>query len=87
MDTKKRCQSCGMAVTEGYYGTEIDGVTTSDEYCKFCYQNGVFTQADLSMEDMIELSIHNMTEDLRIPLERASTLARTTIPLLKRWQH
>ena len=74
MDDKKRCQSCGMPLAEGYYGTQVDGDATHDEYCKFCYQNGSFTRPDLTLEDMIQLSVTNMTQDLKIPEELKGTV-------------
>jgi hypothetical protein len=85
MDTKKRCQSCGMPLGDENYGTEFDGVTTSEVYCKMCYERGTFTRPDLTLEEMIALSIHNMSEDLRMPPDQAATLARTVIPKLSRW--
>lgn len=85
MDTKQRCQSCGMPVGDGSFGTELDGITTSEEYCKFCYEQGTFTRPDLTMEEMIALSIHNMSEDLKMPPDQAATLARSVIPTLARW--
>lgn len=85
MDSKKRCQSCGMPLGDGFYGTELDGVTTTEEYCKFCYTQGVFTRPDLSMDEMIALSIHNMSEELKMPPDQAATLARSVIPTLRRW--
>lgn len=87
MDNKKRCQSCGMPLAEGYYGTLIDGISSNDEYCKFCYQNGSFTRPDLTLEDMMQLSVDNMTHDLKIPEEKALKLALSIIPHLKRWQN
>lgn len=87
MTDKKRCQSCGMPIDEGFYGTELDGVTTSELYCKFCYENGAFTQPDLTLEEMIAMSIHNMSEDLKMAPDQAATLARSVIPKLSRWSH
>lgn len=76
-----------MPLGDGNYGTELDGVTTSEEYCKMCYERGVFTRPDLSLEEMIALSIHNMSEELRMPPDQAATLARSVIPKLARWSH
>lgn len=87
MDTKKRCQSCGMPLADGFYGTEYDGVTTNEEYCKLCYERGVFTRPDLTLEEMIALSIHHMSEELRMPPHQAAALARSVIPTLARWKH
>lgn len=44
MDDKPRRQSCGMPLgAPGYFGTEVDG-TENKEFCKFCFQNGNFTE-------------------------------------------
>jgi len=85
MDQKQRCQSCGMPLGNGFFGTEIDG-SGSSEYCKFCYQKGMFTEPDLTMDEMIAMSVKNMTEDLHFPKEKAERLANDFIPQLKRWQ-
>lgn len=67
-------------------GTNGDG-SPSDQYCSFCFQNGGFTQPDLKVEDMIRMSIENMTgDDLRMPLDRATELAHRIIPILARWK-
>ena len=36
MDDKARCQSCGMPLDIGFYGTNSDG-TGNMEYCKLCF--------------------------------------------------
>lgn len=54
------CQSCGMPMNnQEEHGTEADG-TFSQRYCTYCYQNGVFTSGDTTVEEfaqkMIEVS-------------------------------
>lgn len=67
-------------------GTNADG-TASDTYCSFCFAGGKFTQPDLTVNDMIRMSIENMTgDDLRMPLDRATELANRVIPTLGRWK-
>lgn len=87
MDNKIRCQSCGMPLSAefGNLGTNADGTTTS-EYCSFCFQSGAFTNPDQTLEEMIQSSIENMTQDLQMPFEQASNLANSFIPTLRRWQ-
>ena len=87
MDDKPRCQSCGMPLSEsfGNYGTTGDGSTTS-EYCMFCYKNGAFTLPNQTLEEMIQSSIENMTQDLRMTVEKATELANGVIRKLRRWQ-
>ena len=87
MDDKIRCQSCGMPLSAdfGNLGTNADG-TKTDEYCSFCFQNGVFTAPDQTLEEMINSSIENMTADLNMTAEKAAELANSVIPKLRRWQ-
>lgn len=85
MDDKLRCQSCGMPLADGFFGTFKGGAETQ-EFCKFCYQEGEFLQPELTVEDMIQMSIDNMTQDLSMPEEKAQKLAQTFIPNLKRWK-
>jgi Putative zinc ribbon domain len=49
------CQSCGMPMSrdENGGGTEMDGTTRSIEYCSHCYRNGMFTEPDLTVDDVI----------------------------------
>lgn len=86
MDDKARCQSCGMPLGEGFYGTEADGLPSS-EYCKFCYQNGSFVDSTMTVEKMIALSIDNMVNDLKMSEEQAEKLANEFVPKLGRWKH
>ncbi|NNF00788.1 MAG: transcriptional regulator [Pyrinomonadaceae bacterium] len=88
MDEKKRCQSCGMPLSEefGNFGKETDGSANS-EFCSFCYQNGGFVNPDQTLEEMIESSIENMTgSEVDMPLEKAIELANSFIPTLRRWK-
>lgn len=87
MDDKTRCQSCGMPLSKefGNSGTNADG-TTTDEFCVFCFANGDFTNPNQTLEEMIASSVENMTSDLQMPLERATELAYSFIPTLRRWQ-
>lgn len=85
MDTSNRCQSCGMRLSEGFFGTETDG-SFSSEYCKFCYAQGVFTNPNMTVEEMIASSVDNMVNQVKLPKEQAEQLANDVIPHLKRWK-
>ncbi len=66
------------------FGTNLNG-THSTEYCQFCFQQGAFTQPSFTLQKMIELSVSNMTGELKMPQEKAQELANAVIPKLKRW--
>lgn len=80
------CQSCGMPLQkEEDYGTNADG-SKNDGYCHYCFQNGQFTQPDITMDEMIQIVIGNMVAMKIMPTAQAKELANTYIPQLKRWQ-
>jgi hypothetical protein len=87
MDNKNRCQSCGMPLSEtfGNLGTNKDNTNTL-EYCNICFKNGDFTNLNQTLDEMIQSSIENMTREQNMPTERATELANSFIPTLKRWQ-
>jgi hypothetical protein len=85
MDDKPRCQSCGMPLGDGFYGSNADG-SESQEYCKFCFQDGVFTDEGLTVDDMIEKSADHMTKEQGFEAREARDLATGVIPSLKRWK-
>lgn len=75
-----------MPLSEGFYGSNADG-SENDDYCKFCYQNGAFTEPDLTLEQMIKKSVDYMRrKDLKLEEEQAEVLANAMIPPLKRWR-
>jgi hypothetical protein len=79
------CQSCGMPlIKEADIGTNSDG-SSSKDYCRFCFQNGDFTNPNLTMEEQIEKGIE-ISKKMWIPEEKAREIANNTIPKLKRWQ-
>lgn len=84
MNEKIRCQSCGMVLAPGFYGTETDG-SQNMTFCKFCYRDGGFTNPGETLQSMIEKSINNMTSELSLPRDEAEKLAHAFIPKLKRW--
>ncbi len=85
LDNTARCQSCGMPLGQSFYGTTSEGLPAL-EYCKFCYQNGAFTEPDIHIDQMLKRSVDNMVgQNLATP-EQAQGLAQSTIPHLKRWR-
>ena len=85
MDTKDHCQSCGMPLGEGLYGTNADGSPNHD-YCKYCYRNGEFTEPELSREDVIAKSIKYMMTEKHLDYNEASRQTSEYISSLRRWQ-
>lgn len=79
------CQSCGMPLSKDPQvgGRESDG-GKSKEYCSFCYQNGQFTEPNLTVEQMIEKCQGKMRE-MKIPNFIVNSAAKR-IAKLKRWQ-
>ena len=56
------CQSCGMPMQKDEdFGTNADG-SKNEEYCKFCFVNGEFTEPDITMDQMIEKVVGIMVQ-------------------------
>lgn len=85
MEERIRCQSCGISLGEGYFGTNEDG-SQNDLYCTFCFQKGTFIEPDLALDDMITKSVEHMTRELSLTPEKARELAEETLPKLSRWR-
>jgi hypothetical protein len=80
----KQCQSCGMPLKEGEQsGTEADG-SKSLKYCHFCYENGKFTQPDMTLEGMKEFTDKMLKEKGWITPLR--WMAKMQLPKLERWK-
>jgi len=82
---KLRCQSCGMPLTNGFFGTNKNK-SLNEEYCKYCFQLGKFTKPKLKRQDAVDSSIEHMILELKLNREEAEFLANKTIPSLKRWK-
>lgn len=79
----KECQSCGSSFGDRTAGSNADR-TKSIEYCKRCYQDGSFTEPDISLEQMIK-KVDGKLKAWWIPsFLRRIRLRR--IPKLKRWK-
>ena len=46
------CNSCGRPIVKEDYGTNKDGSLNPD-FCIDCYQNGEYTEPDITLEEMI----------------------------------
>lgn len=82
---KAVCQSCGMPMSQDPQGggTNADG-SLSSEYCSYCYQNGAFTQPDITAEAMRE-QVKEKLKEYKIPSILRTHFTRN-IPKLKRWK-
>lgn len=85
MEEQKYCQSCGMPMTDEILGTEKDG-SDSEDYCKFCYENGEFLQ-DFTMAEMIEFCIPLVVANSDMDEQSVSVMLNKFIPQLKRWKN
>lgn len=80
------CQSCGMPMDNPEcFGTDEREMKIND-YCIHCYENGKFTDPNITKEEMIDLVIDIMIEKTKISENQAGQIARSFIPTLKRWK-
>ncbi len=87
MECKNYCQCCGMPMgeTKELYGMNADG-TKSEDYCRYCYENGEFT-SDETMDEMIESCIvHVVENNPGMTEDEARTMMKGFFPTLKRWR-
>ncbi len=86
MDDKIRCQSCGMPLGDDpvNWGTKAD-LSPASEYCRFCYQEGAFTNPGQTVDEMVESSIAFMTSDLGFERAQAEKMSNEVIRGLGRW--
>lgn len=84
MEAQKFCQSCTMPIDNPEdRGTEKDA-SKSDTYCKYCYQNGAFTDPDMTLQKMQETASAEMKkQQLSADIIRQSL---EMLPHLKRWK-
>lgn len=84
---ERYCQSCGMPMEASgeLYGTNADG-SKNEDYCRYCFHNGVFT-ADCTMEEMIEFCVpHMASADSKLTEDEARNMMKKFFPTLKRWK-
>ncbi|HEY8344343.1 MAG TPA: zinc ribbon domain-containing protein [Bacillota bacterium] len=87
MTGRKFCQSCAMPLTEeSQFGTNADG-TKNEDYCVYCYKDGVFISEQATMKEMIEFCIPHTLQAGVYPDENTARAAmKEFFPKLKRWQ-
>lgn len=80
------CQSCGMPMENPEdFGTNKDKSSNSD-YCHFCFQNGKFTEPDITKEQMISRVAGFMAQLQDVERSHARKVAEYVIAKLERWQ-
>ncbi len=80
------CQSCGMPIEKpDDFGTGAGGFRIND-YCHYCFQNGEFTEPNISMQAMIDKCVGIIAQQGIMPEAQATALMAEVIPKLKRWQ-
>ena len=65
------------------FGTHADG-SQSNEFCRYCFENGRFTEPDITMEGMIEKCV-NIMKQMQVP-DAQIEQTKAFIPMLKRWR-
>lgn len=66
-------------------GTESDG-RPSGEYCRYCYQNGRFTE-ELTMDEMIDRAVPFLVNGpMKMEESAARAMMKSQLPNLKRWE-
>lgn len=86
---QKFCQSCGMPLTDKFYGTNANN-SKNEDYCSYCFENGKFTK-ECTMEEMIEhcaqfLDEYNKDADNKLTKADAVAQMRLHFPEMKRWK-
>ncbi len=84
MEPKLFCQSCTMPIDRiEDRGTEKDG-SKSSEYCKYCYQNGKFTDPGMTLEKM-KNNVNLQMKRMDLP-EKVLQQSLEKLSGLKRWK-
>jgi hypothetical protein len=80
------CQSCGMPLSRDAQGggTNADG-TRSTEYCSSCFENGRFTEPNISIYEMMT-KVEQKLRAMHLPRAQALKFV-ADIPKLQRWGH
>ena len=80
------CQSCGMPLEKPEdFGIGANGFRIND-YCHYCFENGAFTEPNITTQAMIDKCVGIMAEQGIMLETQAKALMTKVIPELKRWQ-
>jgi hypothetical protein len=64
-------------------GTEKDG-SRKKYYCKYCYENGQFTNPQITLEEM-KTRVKSKMEEMKLDADTIG-MAVSSLPNLKRWR-
>jgi len=66
-------------------GTNTDQ-STSSIYCSFCYRDGEFLDAGITLQEKIEKNVQIAVAKMHIPESEARAMAERVLPMLERWR-
>lgn len=79
------CQSCGMPMKiDSDFGINADG-SKNEEYCTYCFQRGVFSNLDMTIEQMTNSCVEMMVK-YGTSEDQARKQMQELLPTLKRWK-
>ncbi len=79
------CQSCGMPMKiDSDFGINSDK-SKNEDYCTYCFKDGLFTNPNITMDQMIAGCIGIMVK-FGTPEAQAKQQMQLLIPTLKRWR-
>ncbi|MBS4198112.1 zinc ribbon domain-containing protein [Bacillus sp. FJAT-49732] len=84
MKIYKKCQSCAMPLKNNEDRGIERNLEKSNMYCKHCYQNGEFTQKDISVNEMKQL-VKDKCIEMGFPKFLAGIFVKN-IHKLERWK-
>lgn len=73
-----------MPLTDELLGTEANGAKNGD-WCLYCYANGLFTQPDCTLAQMIEICVPFVVKE-GMEEAQARAILNAQMPQLKRWK-
>lgn len=80
------CQRCAMHMEKSEdFGTNADGSKNND-YCCYCYENGVFLDPEATMEQVIESCLPHVVPDVFPDEATAKKVMTEHFPTLKYWK-
>jgi hypothetical protein len=81
------CQSCGMPLVRPYdFGTCASGGRIND-YCRFCYRDGTFTEPEITKSEMITRVASLLMSKGGLSEASAQSLASRIVSALKSWSN